>query len=323
MKKLFALVIALGLLFSCAALAEEAPEATEFVPSWADQVPEGEVYTTLAWDECLAQFSDAVALTEIFDEYTFESGDEAVGTITYYVYDPTQHGYDPEGSYPVSVWFHGGGNGSDGRLAIFESGAAGMASEKSQADVGGMYIICPLGNELMRYTLGQASLESVHTIVTNVIEDNHITGPVLIAGTSAGGLMCDYYAEAYHDELAGIFWMSTTIPDAETVQAYSDEGIKMWFEVGLHDETNAFYNSFPDGDTSAHEAVENFELTVFEWIRWGDKTIASLNVGMEFAQHCSCVQVNRNLIFDDGTPDDPTHPDGVSGWFRDVINAAR
>ena len=54
-----------------------------------------------------------------------------------------------------------------------------------------------------------------------------------------------------------------------------------------------------------------------------DKTIASLNVGVEFGQHCSCSQANRNFVFDDGTPDDPNHPDGLSGWFRDVVNAAR
>ena len=51
--------------------------------------------------------------------------------------------------------------------------------------------------------------------------------------------------------------------------------------------------------------------------------IASLNVGIEFGQHCSCSQANRNFVFDDGTPDDPNHPDGLSGWFRDVVNAAR
>ncbi len=309
--------------------AAEAPEAEEsaaeepapYVPSWADQVPEGETYTSMNGPESAAYFADAIANTELFDEYTHAS--ETYGDITYYVYDPTEHGYEKGGSYPVVLWFHGGGNGADGRMAIFEAGAAGMAGDRLQADIGGMYIVCPLGNENMRFSWPKESVPDIHAIAEKVIADNAITGPVLIAGTSAGGLMCDYYAEAYHSELAGIFWMSTTIPDAATVKAYSDEGIKMWFEVSLHDETGAFTNSFPDGDTSAYEAIENFELTAFDWIRWGDKTIASLNVGIEFGQHCSCSQANRNFVFDDGTPDDPNHPDGLSGWFRDVVNAAR
>lgn len=302
------------------AAAEEAPA---YVPAWADQVPEGDSYTSMSGAESVAYFAAAVANQDLFTEYTFENENKEIGDITYFVYDPTQHGFEAGGNYPVVVWFHGGGNGADGRMAIFEGGAAGMAGEEAQATIGGMYIICPLGNENMRYSWPKECVESVHTLVRQVIEANGITGPVLIAGTSAGGLMCDYYAEAYHDELAGIFWMSTTIPDAETVRAYSDEGIRMWFEVSLHDETGAFTNSFPNGDTSAYEDIENFELTAFEWIRWGDKTIASLNVGVEFGQHCSCSQANRNFIFDDGTPDDPAHPDGLSGWFRDVVNAAR
>ena len=320
MKKLFAMMIVLAMLLGCAAFAEE---ETPYAPSWVDEVAEDEVYTVLTGEECFALFADKIALTELFDEYTFESENEAIGTITYFVYDPTQHGYEAGGDYPVSVWFHGGGNGSDGRLAIFEAGAAGMAGEDMQAVIGGMYIICPLGNENMRYSWNQESVDTIHAIVELVRKQNSITGPTIIAGTSAGGLMCDYYAEAYHSELAGIFWMSTTIPDAATIQAYSDEGIKMWFEVSIHDETGAFTNSFPDGNTSAHEAVENFELAKFDWIRWGDKTIASLNAGREFGQHCSCIQANRNFVFDDGTPDDPAHPQGIAGWICDVVNGTK
>lgn len=322
MKRMIALSLALGLICASSVMAEE-NAAEEYVPVWADQVPEGDTYTSLTGEECAALFAESVANLDLFEEYTFEEGDEEIGPMTYFVYDPTEHGYEKGGNYPVVLFFHGGGNGRDGRMAVWEAGAAGLAGEAMQADIGGMYIVAPLANEDTAGSWKPEYVPAVHAILEKVIEEKGITGEIFIAGTSAGGLMCDYYAESFHQDLTGIFWMSTTIPDAETVQAYSDEGIKMWFEVSLHDETGAFTNSFPDGDTSAHEAAENFELTPFEWIRWGDKTIASLNVGIEFGQHCSCTQANRNFIFDDGTPDDPTHPGGLSGWFRQVLDAAR
>lgn len=303
---------------------ETTAEEEEFAPSWIADVPAGEKVTTFTAEELDAYFAKYIDDINMFDVYTFENSDKEVGDITYYLYDPTEHGYEKGGNYPVVMWFHGGGNGREGSHAVFAAGAAGMAEESVQADIGGMYVICPLANEEEgEYGLwSEGYVESLHTIYDNVVADNNITGPKFIAGTSMGGLMCDFYAAVYHSELTGIFWMSTTIPDAETVKSYSDEGIRMWFEVSTHDETGAFNNSFgEDGNTAPFEEIENFELTKFDWIRYGDKTIASLNAGMEFGQHCSCLQANRNFIFDDGTPDDPAHPDGISGWFRDVINS--
>ena len=62
---------------------------------------------------------------------------------------------------------------------------------------------------------------------------------------------------------------------------------------------------------------------IFDWIRNGDGKVASLNFGVQQGQHCSCAQANRNFILDDGTPDDPAHPEGLTGFFRDALAKVR
>ena len=302
---------------------EEQAEPAQLEQPWADEVPDGEVVTTKG-GESLTAYDAEMAL---FDECTFTNSDSTIGDMTYFVYDPTAHGFSADSTYPVVLWLHGGGNASLGRLAIAAGGAAGMASEKHQAELGGMYIICPLANEDTAGSWPTDDNGKYNASLKGIVDEVKVSHPaandiLLLAGTSAGGLGLNYFAEAYHDIVSGIFWMSTTIPSPETVKQYSDEGIKMWFEVSLHDETGAFTNSFPNGDTTPYDGIENFEYTAFEWVRWGDKSIASLDVGFEQGQHCSCAQVNRNLIFDDGTPDDPNHPNGVTGWGRSVIDGA-
>ncbi|MBD5151503.1 MAG: hypothetical protein HDT16_03180 [Oscillibacter sp.] len=292
---------------------------------WAADLTKDDVVTEVDVDAFMDAYAADMAL---FDEHTFKNSDTNIGDMTYFVYDPTAHGYPADQDYPVVLWLHGGGNASLGRQAIAAGGAAGMASAEYQKELGGMYIICPLANEgpdgpgsWMQDNDGKYNA-SLKGILDEVIASNHINDTILLAGTSAGGVGAGLFAEDYHDILSGIFWMSTTIPSVEKVKQYSDEGIKMWFEVSRHDEVGAFTNSFPEGDTTPYDGIKNFEYTAFEWIRCGDGNIASLNTGMEMGQHCSCMQVNRNLIQDDGTPDDPNHPDGVTGWFRSVIDGA-
>ena len=299
-----------------------APEAKPAYP-WADALAEDDVVTELTAEAAIAPYMQYV---DLFEEHTFANSDGEIGDMTYFVYDPTAHGFPAEETYPVVLWLHGSGNASLGNLAIIAAGAAGMASEEYQQELGGMYIVCPLANEdtfgTWRPTGEKNYNASLKGILDEVAANYAVSDTILLAGTSAGGVGVTLFAEEYHDILTGIFWMSTTLPSAETIQQYSDEGIKMWFEVGRHDELGAFDNSFPEGDTTAYDGIANFDYTVFDWIRCGDKTIASFFSGVEMGQHCSCIQVNRNLIFDDGTPDDPNHPGGVTGWFASVVREA-
>ncbi len=309
---------------------------------WGADLKEGDVVTDIDGDALLDNYADTMAL---FDEHTFKAINPDVGDMTYYVYDPTAHGFPADGSYPVVMWFHGRDNAFLGRKVIAAGGAAGMATQEAQSELGGMYIICPLANEdkesagwWMQHSEGVESDNPSDLIggdglynvslkgILDEVKANHpaINDTLFLAGTSAGGMCIDSFMAKYHDTLhvSGIFWMSTIIPSAEAVKQYSDEGTRMWFEISKHDELYFYYANFPEGDTSAYDSIENFELTAFDWVRCGDKTIAACFLGVQQGQHCSCMQVNHNLMFDDGTPYDPAHPDGVTGWFRSVIDSA-
>lgn len=280
--------------------------------AWAEYLTEDDV---VGWDE-----QDTMEFYESyighFDDFVYINENTEVGDLAYYVYDPTMHGFDPNQAYPVSIWFHGGGNQSLGKKAMVYGGAATYASDEYQQDIGGMYIIVPIASEA-GWTAG--TVNAIKGMYDNVRASHRTTDELIVCGTSAGGLMVNRWLEQYAYLTDIVFWMSTTIPDAETVQKYSDMGIHMWFEVALHDETGAYDNSFPNG-TAAYDGIENFEYTVFEWARWGNGMIAALGEdNMYNGQHCTCIQVLRNLIQADGTPDDPAHPDGVTGWIRDQL----
>lgn len=309
---------------------------------WAADLTADDVVTDIDGDALLESYDDVMAL---FSEHTFKAINPDVGDMTYYVYDPTEHGFPADGNYPMVLWLHGRDNAFLGRRVIAAGGAAGMAAPGAQKVLGGMYIVCPLANEdkesagwWVQHSEGITSdnpkdlIEGdgiYNTSLKGIIDEvkaNHsaINDTLLLAGTSAGGMCIDSFMNKYHDtvHVNGIFWMSTIIPTAEKVKQYSDEGTRMWFEISKHDELSFYYANFPEGDTSAYDNIKNFELTAFDWVRCADKSIASCYLGVYQGQHCSCFQVNHNLMFDDGTPYDEKHPDGVTGWFRSVIDGA-
>lgn len=280
--------------------------------AWAEYLTEDDV---VGWDEQeTMEFYDSYI--EYFDDFVYINENTEVGDLAYYVYDPTMHGFDPDQEYPVSIWFHGGGNQAFGKRAMVYAGAATYASKEYQQDVGGMYIIVPISGE-EGWTVG--TVGAVKGMYDIVRASHRTTDELIVCGTSAGGTMVNLWLEQYAYLTDIVFWMSATIPDAETVQKYSDMGIHMWYEVAMHDEKKPYNERFTSG-VPAYENIENFEYTIFEWVRWGNGMIAALGEdNMYDGQHCTCIQVLRNLIQADGTPDDPAHPDGVTGWVRDQL----
>ncbi len=261
---------------------------------------------------------------DLFNDYEYE--DAETGHWDYYVYDPTEHGYSTDKDYPVSIWFHGAGNQSMGKLCVITSGAAGQADPALQEDIGGMYIIVPVhpGDLWPSADAINAIYQEVRKTCSNTSDE------LMVAGTSAGGMMVNRWLEAYADITNIVFWMSTSLPEVATVQEYSDMGIRMWYEASAHD--GVFISSKAEGEEmlAPYEGIENLDITLFDWMTWGDGNIALLGtedggtVAASGGQHCSCVTgVVRNLVLDDGTPDDPNHPGGISGWIRDMLAEIR
>lgn len=63
--------------------------------------------------------------------------------------------------------------------------------------------------------------------------------------------------------------------------------------------------------------MKNCFMFTPEWVRNGDKGIASIVAEVEMGQHCLMNAVQANLMFDDGTPMDRRIPRGMTGWIAD------
>lgn len=256
---------------------------------------------------------------DLFTEYTYANENTVDGDLTYFVYEPTEHGFDPDGQYPVSIWFHGAGNQKAGRNAITLCGASGMASDEYQASLGGMYIIVPLSPDA---GWGYGAVDAVNAMLKNVKENGHCSDELIVCGTSAGGLMVNRWLEHYGYKTDIVFWMSTRLPEVKSMKVYNSLGLKMWYVITEHD--GPFDAAVPAATDGTYAEFENLEINVLDWVRYGNGLIAVLNDKDETnGQHCICVQVNRNLIRDDGTPDLENRPDGVTGWLSDKLAEVR
>lgn len=329
MKKILLTVMAAAMCFNTmTVLAEENTDSFQSCPAveytgdvselvWADDLEEGDVVGEPNPD-ALIYYSSYL---ELYDDYVYKNPNTVVGDLPFYVYDPTKHGFDPEGEYPVSIWFHGGGNQTLGKTAIAAGGAAAYACDEYQQAIGGMYIIVPIANQETCWTDGTCSaIKGMYDIVTS---SHNTTDELFVCGTSAGGMMVNRWLEQYAYMTDGVLWMSTVMPSSEEVKAYSDLGIHMWHVTSAHDEVISLDWSYEEG-VEAYDGIENYEYTILEWARWGNGMIATLGENNSISgQHCNCVQVTRNLILDDGTPDDPNHPNGVTGWFADTLAELR
>ncbi len=90
---------------------------------------------------------DTTPCLQLFEKKVFPAVDEKVGDLVYYFYDPTEHGFSKDGSYPLIFALHGAGAALHGIDAVAWSGAAMFASSEYQNRMGGAYILVPLANE--------------------------------------------------------------------------------------------------------------------------------------------------------------------------------
>ncbi len=290
----------------------------------------------LAYDDFVSQ-TQAYAYGSYLDLYevrTFDSGDEAVGEMTYYVYDPIAHGADADGTYPVILWLHGSGNALDGEMAVPYSGAEAFASPEYQEAMGGAYIICPLANETRDekgQTLGNwmTTTEDGKTskysaalkgILDTVMEENadHI-GKVIVSGTSAGGYGAWRFILDHTDAVDACLLMAAAyLPTEDELNRIDASGMRLWITHGYRDEL-VTYDRVIEPILTRLMRMENVEVTILDWVRNADHGVATINFGLEMGQHCICAQIGANMIFADGTPADISHPDGVTGWIRDVV----
>lgn len=280
-----------------------------------------------------AQIAEASAYLDLFDEYTYE--DAEAGTMTYYVYDPIKNGAAPNGTYPVLLWLHGAGNALEGKNAITYAGAEPFASPAYQEKMGGAYIICPLANEYRNedgsnagtwMTKNEAGTTSLYSnamkgILDTVAAANPAISKTFVIGTSAGGYGAWRFIIDWTDAVdASLIMAGAYVPTDDELDKLEAAGFPIWITHGYHDEL-VTYDKFLAPVIGRLLTMPNVDVTLLKWVRNCDYSVATINFGIEMGQHCICVQIGQDLMYSDGTPYDPDHPDGVTGWIGAIAQA--
>lgn len=252
----------------------------------------------------------------LFEKCSFPSS--KTGDITYYLFDPTKHGFESGKKYPLLIWIHGF-NCADGINVVGHSGGEMYAGEKYQAEMGGAYILVPMANEkwidgVMHGTWSEDYYEPLANLIREIKSNNSIS-KTMISGGSSGGYMTWVMAEKY-TELFDLCVpiASSYIPEKKELQRMSESLITVVMH-GKRDELCSFDEHVLPRIKDLEE-MKNCTLYFPEWVKNGDGGVASLNFGFEMGQHCLINQVQANLIFEDGTPYDERFPSGMTGWIK-------
>ena len=283
------------------------------MPPWAEEMQEGDFISTAPTYEVGKYFP-------LFGRDVFK---DASGTeLKYYYYEPDM---DTEDKQPLLVFVHGTGNSLVGDICINYAGAEFYATEKYQKSMGGAYVLVPVANESTGEdgkTVGSWDtdyLAPVHALIMEFISQRkeHI-GPVFLFGNSSGATFVMRLMDNYMDDLDVVIPVgSSALPDDCILDEYDRKGKTLFFAIGKRDEFHSFKDEVAPRLPKL-EKMKNCFIFTPEWVRNGDKGVASINVGFEMGQHCLVNGVHINLMFDDGTPMDERLPNGMTGWIAQI-----
>ena len=108
------------------------------LPPWANIIPEG----------AFISYTPTYKVGEYFDRFHKESFKPTdFAPLTYYFYDPTEHGYPKEKTYPLITFLHGTSNALEGDVCINYAGGEFYSKDEYQKTLGGAYLLIPLANE--------------------------------------------------------------------------------------------------------------------------------------------------------------------------------
>ena len=261
----------------------------------------------------------------------FKKG-EFIGTdgtkIGYYFYEPADVKAETGRGLPLLVFFHGRSNSFVGDLCVNYTGAERYACDEYQASMGGAYILIPIANEFRDEngrTEGTWS-PKYDTVVRELLksfteERRAKVNTVIFLGNSAGGTYVLHALESFPENVDAIIPVgSSALPEDRILEEFDDAGKHLLFAMGKRDEFNDYKEEIVPRLPKL-EALKNCFVFTPEWVRNGDKGIASINGGIEMGQHCLMNGIQANLMFDDGTPMDERLPRGLTGWIADVNNA--
>lgn len=260
-----------------------------------------------------------------------KAADSSVGkSMKYYFYDPTKHGYSKSDKYPLLIFLHGRSNALEGKVCVNYTGAEFYALPEIQEEFKGAYILAPLANEYrdengdVQGTWSEEYIEPLYGLINEFIaKHTEGVGNKFLLGNSAGASMTVTMGNSFIGFFKGLVPVGTSnIPDKATLDKYEEAGVYLFFAIGKHDEFND-YNELIAPRAEELRQRKNFFLYDPEWVRNGDKGVASINFGKEMGQHCLMNAMAVNLKFDDGTPMDERLPRGLAGWLDEVNRGSR
>lgn len=275
---------------------------------------------------------------DLFSSHVMETGNPVIGAMDYYLYNPIEHGADPNGEYPLLVMFHGANNGGKNNKTC---GALTdwmiYASTDYQEKLAGSYILFPKANEYtsphtavihgISHTycntgtwMTQVDGTSVYSqaladLVTKLCAEYSIRR-VYVMGTSAGGYMAWRFA-IDHPELCDkvVAVAPAYTPTLKELQALGEHHIGIWVIHGLQD-SNCPILTFTGPIVDQLEQMPEARISILDVVRFGDKRIVSvISNGKDIGQHLAQFAVGQNMLYADGTAYDVRYPDGLIAWL--------
>ncbi len=287
------------------------------VPPWAGEMEPGDFISAAPTYEVGKFF-------HLFDKklYRHASGTE----LKYYFYDPIKHSTGGKKKLPLLVFLHGTSNALEGDVCINYTGAELYASPKYQKSLGGAHILIPVANEY-RDEAGKVQgawsadyLESVHGLIMDfVAERKDVIGPVILLGNSSGATFVLRLMDTYMDDFDVVIPVGgTAVAEDSVLDKYDEKGKYLFLALGKRDEFHSYKEELVPRLPRLERMKHCFIYTP-DWVRNGDKGVASIYAGIEMGQHCLMNGVQCNLMFDDGTPMDERLPQGLTGWIAGVV----
>ena len=290
------------------------------LPPWANLIPK----------DAFISYNPTYKVGEYFDRFhkdTFKPHNFA--PLTFYFYDPTEHGYPKDKTYPLITFLHGTSNALEGDVCINYTGAEFYAKDEYQEILGGAYLLIPLANEYrdeqgdVRGGWSETPTKVVYELILSFIKKRMKGCSIknILIGNSSGAWMTFNMARDYASFFDAIIPISACeIPNDETIDLFDKENVSLFYAIGKHDELFDFETGVRPR-LARLQSMKNCFIFTPEWVQNGDKGIASINFGYEMGQHCLVNPMHCNLKFDDGTPMEPRLPNGVTGWIASLLFA--
>ena len=277
-------------------------------------------------------------LLPLFENRTLKAVDGEVGDLNYYIYDPVAHGADPNGKYPMILYFHGSQMNLFENAAILATDMGIFASKEYQNLLGGnCYVVLPRANESRepngfvkgswgfwngrdRVTERSVYLSTLKALVDELCASGNVDPKrIAVGGCSAGGLMCWQFTIAYPDLCAASFPVAPIyIPTDEELDLLQEKKVPVWLVHGKDDEL-ARFDQLAGAIMPSLKAHDNVRVTVLDTVRYGDGRVVMMNMGKEVGQHQAQFAIGQNMLYNDGTPYDEAYPDGFIAWVNEAF----